>query len=150
FEDVECVRRAGAQWVGMCVGLQGDDMLERTDTPAHDCEAVQRVVEFAGAAGLSVRFTVEGAGAGDLETVKQLFSAAIGAGADRICFADTAGNLRPWETEEVISRLCEVFAGREMEVQFHDDCGMAEANALVAARSGAGWVSCSVNGIGRR
>jgi 2-isopropylmalate synthase len=56
----------------------------------------------------------------------------------------------PWQAEEEVRRFADGFPDAALEVHLHDDRGLAGANALIAVRSGAGWVSCAVNGVGER
>ena len=45
---------------------------------------------------------------------------------------------------------CDDEFGLPIGVHFHDDFGLATANALSAVQAGAGSVSCSIAGLGER
>jgi 2-isopropylmalate synthase len=80
----------------------------------------------------------------------QAYEAAIEAGANRLCIADTVGVLEPAQVTEKVRFLCRERPGVPVEVHLHDDRGLAIANALAAIDAGAVWVSTSVNGLGER
>jgi len=71
-------------------------------------------------------------------------------GANHIRLADTVGIADPLMINELITTLCKRVPGVKLELHAHNDLGMATANALTAARSGAYALSVTVNGIGER
>ncbi|MDN5753580.1 MAG: LeuA family protein [Nitrosospira sp.] len=150
FEDIDSVKATGAQWVGIFVGVNSisRNCRIRFEQPVY--EVVSKAVGHAKNIGLRVRFTVEDGSRTPWSELVEGYRAALEAGADRLCFADTVGLLCPWEVEELIGRLSREFAGCDLEAHFHNDRGMAIANALSAVRAGARWISSSVNGIGER
>ena len=97
-----------------------------------------------------MRLSAEDASRTTIGELLDAFGTALEAGADRICVADTVGVLCPWDVDELIRALVDGLADPEIEVHFHNDRGLAMANALTAIRAGARWVSSSVNGIGER
>jgi 2-isopropylmalate synthase len=150
LEDVDKVAETGAQWVGIFAGVNEISRAVRIGLHRSVQSLIRSSVSRARLHGLKVRFTVEDGSRTSWEELIEGFRCALDGGADRICYADTVGLLLPWETEEIITRLVAEFQGVDLEVHFHDDRGMANANALAAVRAGAKWVSCSVNGIGER
>jgi 2-isopropylmalate synthase len=149
-EDIDSVKATGAQWVGIFMGVNAISRNSRIrfNQPLH--EVVSKAVGHAKNIGLRVRFTVEDGSRTPWSELVEGYRAALEAGADRLGFADTVGLLCPWEVEDLIGRLSREFAGHDLEVHFHNDRGMANANALSAVRAGARWISSSVNGIGER
>ena len=75
--------------------------------------------------------------------------AAVDAGASCLVLCDTNGGCMPWEiqagTEEVV-RTFDCTVG----IHAHNDCGMAVANSIMAAKAGAGLIQGTMNGIGER
>lgn len=67
---------------------------------------------------------------------------------DRFGVADTVGARLPHEIRPVLEGIDA--APSRLAVHFHDDLGVATANAIVAARYGVGQVDVSVAGIGER
>jgi 2-isopropylmalate synthase len=111
---------------------------------------IRSSVSRAAGLGLKVRYTVEDASRTHSALLLEAFQTALEAGADRLGFADTVGALEPRETAEIVAQLRSAFPGVPLEVHFHDDRGLALANALAAVDAGADWISAAVNGLGER
>jgi 2-isopropylmalate synthase len=112
-------------------------------------ELVSRVVSYAKAHGLKVRYTPEDTVRSPWSNVVRVAQAAEAAGADRISVADTVGIMTP-------SRMHEFFTKLRNEVRIpinvhcHNDLGMAVANSLSAYEAGAALIDVTVNGLGER
>jgi 2-isopropylmalate synthase len=148
--DIEAVAATGASWVGIFLGLNGTSLKNRITGHSRD-DLYTRIEDCVGHArklGLHVRFTVEDSSRTSSDILAEAYGRAIGAGAERICVADTVGILEPAATTELIGTLRRL--DTDIEVHFHDDRGLALANALAAIDAGADWISTSVNGLGER
>jgi homocitrate synthase NifV len=111
--------------------------------------SIERHVRQALDAGLEVGIGAEDASRADPDFLLRLAEAAQAAGARRIRFADTLGVMEPFGVAERIGalrRACDL----EIEMHAHDDLGLATANTLAAARSGATHLNTTVNGLGER
>lgn len=79
----------------------------------------------------------------------QTIRAAVQGGTNMIVLCDTNGGTMPHEIEEIIKRVTP-----HLPVPFgihaHNDCGLAVANSLAAARAGATMVQGTMNGYGER
>jgi 2-isopropylmalate synthase len=78
---------------------------------------------------------------------------AIKAGATTINIPDTVGYTAPVESADLIKRLIETVPGADEIVfatHWHNDLGMATANALAAVAGGARQIECTINGLGER
>lgn len=142
--DIEAVARSGAAFVGIFL---------RILDPTLDGDSERLIVssiEYAKQIGLGVRFTIEDGARTNTNRLLAAYDLAVECGADRICLADTVGGMKPWEVEDEVTRLRSAFNATPLEVHLHNDRGLADANALVAVRAGAEWVSSTVNGIGER
>ncbi|MDQ1438928.1 MAG: 2-isopropylmalate synthase [Acidimicrobiaceae bacterium] len=119
-------------------------------------EAVSMVrdsVEFLRAAGLRVFLDAEHFFDGykrNPEFSLQVLAAAAEAGADALVLCDTNGGTLPHEVEEVMGAVVPQFDGVDVGVHFHDDGGVAVANALMGVRMGAKQVQGCINGYGER
>jgi len=75
--------------------------------------------------------------------------AAANAGAVGLILCDTNGGSMPWNvgivTADVVNRF-DITVG----MHAHNDCGMAVANSIIAAKNGAGLIQGTINGIGER
>jgi len=75
--------------------------------------------------------------------------AATDAGASGLVLCDTNGGSMPWEVGSITAKIVEEF-DVTVGIHAHNDCGMAVANSVMAAKSGAGLVQGTINGIGER
>jgi len=150
--DILAAAEAGATWVGIFLGV--NEVTRRTRVPNRSVDQllgyVDDSVSYARKCGLRVRYTVEDASRTEYSEMLRAFRAALNAGADRLCFADTVGVLEPKEVATRIASLRGDLPSVDLEVHLHDDRGLALANALAAVDAGANWVSTSVNGLGER
>jgi len=117
-------------------------------------EAVRRAtdaVRFASQNGIRVAFFGVDGSRADLEFLRQIYSAAIDAGAKEIVLVDTIGACTP-EAAEFLVRWAKEWAGRDIPIHWHghNDFGLATAIAIAAVRGGATWVQGTVNGMGER
>jgi 2-isopropylmalate synthase len=151
-EDILTVAQCGAEWVGLFLGLNPMSRATRLGGKSEDqlLAMLQDSIRYAHQLGLKVRYTLEDGSRTDGMLRHRTFEAAVEAGADRICLADTVGILEPDEVKEIATELRDGFPDVPLEVHLHDDRGLSTANALAAIDSGATWVSCSVNGLGER
>jgi 2-isopropylmalate synthase len=75
--------------------------------------------------------------------------AAVSGGAEFIVLCDTNGGTLSFEIEEIIETVRKKIPVR-LGIHAHNDCGLAVANTLTAARLGAVMVQGTVNGYGER
>ena len=76
-------------------------------------------------------------------------SAAKRAGTDMIILCDTNGGTLPHEVENITGKVIDEF-DIPIGVHFHNDCGVAVANSIVALNTGAVSVQGTMNGYGER
>jgi 2-isopropylmalate synthase len=150
--DIHAVYESGAQWVGVFIGV--NEISEHARLSGRMFEEIMELigdtVAYAKVLGLSVRFTIEDSSRTDPQRLDRAYATAIQAGADRICFADSVGLMDPRSVTEVIGAVHKAHPTIEIETHFHNDRGLAMANALASVDAGAGWVSVSINGLGER
>ena len=81
----------------------------------------------------------------------QCCQAAADAGAKCLVLCDTNGGSMPWEINDMTTEIVQHFDGLvTVGIHAHNDCGMAVANSITAAKAGAGLIQGTVNGIGER
>lgn len=150
--DIDAVASLGVEWIGIFMGLNQISLSTRLSNWSREQAllCVENSVILAVNAGLKVRFTIEDASRTDVKEAIEAYRIALNVGASRICFADTVGLLLPGQTTKWITALRFEFPNVPIEVHFHDDRGLAIANALAALEAGATWVATSVNGLGER
>lgn len=75
--------------------------------------------------------------------------AAIEASAFCVVLCDTNGGTLPFELAEILKEVRRMVPGR-LGFHAHNDCGVAVANSLIAAREGVGLIQGTMNGYGER
>jgi isopropylmalate/homocitrate/citramalate synthase len=114
----------------------------------------REAVGFATREGLPVMYVTEDTTRARPEDLSALYTAAIEAGARRICIADTVGHATPDGTRNVVRFLREVVdaTGERVAVDWHghNDRGLGVANAIAAAEAGADRIHGTILGIGER
>jgi 2-isopropylmalate synthase len=121
-------------------------------------EHLQRLTEDAvGAAvkeGLPVMYVTEDTTRADPESLRRLYTAAIRAGARRVCIADTVGHATPVGARAVVrfvqSIVDETGGGVGIDWHGHRDRDLAVENSLAAMEAGATRLHGAALGIGER
>jgi isopropylmalate/homocitrate/citramalate synthase len=87
----------------------------------------------------------------DLSYLRDIYSAALDAGADEVSMVDTIGVCAP-ETVEYLIRQVRSWVGDSIPIHWHghNDMGLATAAAIAAVRGGADWIQGTINGMGER
>jgi len=117
-------------------------------------EAIKRAtdaIRFATQNGIRVAFFGVDGSRADLEFLRQIYSAAIDAGAQEIVLVDTIGVCTP-EAAEFLVGWAKGWVGSDIPIHWHghNDFGLATAIAIAAVRGGATWIQGTVNGMGER
>lgn len=111
-------------------------------------------VTFAVKRGIPVMFVTEDTIRAKPETLKQVYTTAIRAGARRICVSDTVGHIAPNGTRSLISYLRKMVDEVDPTVGIdwhgHKDRGLDIANSLAAIEAGADRIHACGLGIGER
>ena len=144
--DVDAAIEAGVDAVDLFAPTS-DRQLE-TVLGMSRAEMIEAVVEAADHArdhGVEVRFSAMDGFRTDPDALDELFAAVDAAS---YTVADTVGSRTPAGVVEHLDALAT--APSKLGVHFHDDLGVATANALAAADAGVEWVDLSVAGLGER
>ncbi len=116
--------------------------------------ATRDAVGFAVAEGLDVMYVTEDTTRSRPEDLEILYTAAIEAGARRICLADTVGHATPHGARRLVrfARALADASGEDVRVDWHGhrDRGFGLANALAAVEEGVDRVHGTALGIGER
>ncbi len=111
-------------------------------------------VGFAVAEGLPVMYVTEDTTRADPDTLRRLYSAAIRAGASRVCIADTVGHATPAGAAAVTRFVAQVVqeCGGHVGIDWHGhrDRDFAVINSLAAMEAGASRLHGAAIGIGER
>ena len=157
-EDIDCAREAlkKARKCAFSLFLATSPILRKYSLRKNKSEIidiVKEAVSYARNFTDNISFAAEDASRTEPEFLYEVYRVAIDAGALVVGFADTVGYLVPDEIGDVIAgiranvpSLDKAFLG----AHFHNDLGLAVANALAAVKSGVNIIQCTVNGIGER
>jgi 2-isopropylmalate synthase len=117
-------------------------------------ELTEKAVAFGVREGLPVMFVTEDTTRAHPEDLRRLYTAAVEAGARRVCIADTVGHATPNGVTQLVRFIREVVdaTGEDVQVDWHGhrDRGLGEINALVAAAAGADRLHGTALGVGER
>ncbi len=111
-------------------------------------------VGLASEQGLHVMFVTEDTTRTPPDVLTRLYTAAIEAGARRICVADTVGHATPWGVRALVAHVHTVVAatGEDVKIDWHGhrDRNLSVINSLAALSAGATRVHACGLGIGER
>lgn len=110
---------------------------------------VKRCLTYVQERGFEVTVGLEDASRAHMDFIMELCSHCVNLGVDRIRYADTVGILTPDTTEKAIREIKSAY-DLDIEIHAHNDFGMAVANSIMAIKSGALYVDCTLKGIGER
>jgi 2-isopropylmalate synthase len=120
----------------------------------HLLRLTDEAVSFAVGEGLPVMYVTEDTTRADPETLRRLYTAAISAGASRVCVADTVGHATPSGAAAVVRFVGEVIeacgGGVGIDWHGHRDRDFAVINTLAALEAGATRLHGAAIGIGER
>jgi 2-isopropylmalate synthase len=114
----------------------------------------EEAVSFAVGEGLTVMYVTEDTTRAAPDTLRQLYSTAIRAGASRVCICDTVGHATPAGAAAVTRFVASVVescgSGIGIDWHGHRDRDLAVANSIAAIDAGATRVHGAAVGIGER
>ncbi len=117
-------------------------------------EQSAKAVRFATAEGLPVMYVTEDTTRAKPQDVEKLYTAAIEAGAKRVCVCDTVGHATPWGARNLIRFVRAVVKSVNPEVKIdwhgHSDRGLGVINSIAAIEAGVDRVHGCAMGIGER
>ena len=117
-------------------------------------EQSTKAVRFAVSEGIPVMYVTEDTTRAKPEDIEKLYTAAIEAGAARICIADTVGHATPWGTRNVVRFVRQLVDRINPAVKIdwhgHEDRGLGVINCIAALEAGADRVHGTAAGIGER
>src|SRR5258706_16255072 len=114
----------------------------------------EEAVSFAVGEGVPVMYVTEDTTRAHPETLRALYTAAIGCGAKAVCVCDTVGHSTPDGAGSVVrfvkSIIDEQGGGIRLDWHGHQDRGLGVINSIAAIQGGADQVHGSALGIGER
>ena len=117
-------------------------------------ELTKKAVSFAVGHGLPTMFVTEDTTRARPEHIRALYTAAIEAGAKRICICDTCGHATPGGVRALVTFVKELVRGLGADVGIdwhgHRDRGLGLINAIAAVEAGATRIHATALGVGER
>ena len=117
-------------------------------------QTTEEAVGLARRQGLEVMFVTEDTTRTPADVLRRVYTAAIEAGARRICLADTVGHATPWGVRALTALALEIVAdsGEDVKIDWHGhrDRNLSVINSLAALSAGATRVHACALGIGER
>jgi isopropylmalate/homocitrate/citramalate synthase len=111
-------------------------------------------VSYAVSNGLPVMYVTEDTCRATPETIKRLFTAAIEAGAKRVCVCDTVGHITPRGVRNLIPYVRQIIQETHEDIRIdwhgHNDRGLGVINTITAITSGVDRVHATALGVGER
>ena len=147
--DIDLALYCDVDWVGIFLPTSDIHRMARKFTEERVINMAVESINYAKEHGLRVRFTCEDASRTEVEYLARVANAAADAGAERISVPDTAGVMMPFEVEPLFQTLSKKVRA-ELDGHFHNDLGMAVANALEAVKNGATCIHVTCNNLGER
>ena len=135
---------------GKCWRFHVDHVLETTE--AENLRMIRESVRFLRENGRRVIFDAEHFFDGFLDDrafAMRAVQAAVEGGAETVCLCDTNGGVFPEDAKHIVGYAA-AHLGVPVSVHFHDDCGMAVANSIVAVAARAKQVQGTFLGFGER
>jgi 2-isopropylmalate synthase len=111
-------------------------------------------VDYAVKAGLPVMYVTEDTTRAHPDTLRRLYTAAIEAGARRICLSDTVGHVTPEGVHHLVKHIKAVVSdtGEAISIDWHghNDRGLGVINTITAVYAGVDRIHGTALGIGER
>jgi 2-isopropylmalate synthase len=111
-------------------------------------------VSFAHEHGLPVMYVTEDTTRSTPENIRRLYTAAIEAGAARVCVSDTVGHITPRGVRNLIPYVRQMIreTGQDIKIDWHghNDRGLGVINTITAMTSGVDRVHATALGLGER
>ncbi len=137
--------------VGKTSMLHVTDVLQTT--PEENLRMIRESLAYLKSLGKEVIYDAEHFFDGaklDMEYAFDTLVAAMEGGADWLILCDTNGGSMPWEIEDYVRKVRDLFLDVQIGIHTHNDGEMAVANSLAAVKAGATQVQGTVNGYGER
>jgi 2-isopropylmalate synthase len=157
--DIEPIAEI-SQRVGMpiecCLFIGSSPIRQYTEgwTIDYLLQHTEDAIGFALKQGLPVMYVTEDTTRADPDSIRRLYTAAVRAGASRVCIADTVGHATPNGARAIVTFVRSLFAelGVEIGIDWHGhrDRGFGISCAIAALEAGATRLHGAALGIGER
>ncbi len=147
--DVDLAADCGVNAVVVWVSTSGIGSSSGEKPLDENLTRIEATAERARDHGLPLIFAAEDASRTRMDHLLRYAVFAQEIGAERFRFCDTLSVLEPFTAFQRIQVVLEAI-DLDVEINCHNDFGMATANCLAGVRAGARYVTVAVNGLGER
>lgn len=150
-EEVAAAAATGAPWVGVWISATETSLKAKWSgrSASEILQIASNAVSEAKERGLRVRLTVEDASRTSPTLLQEICGVAEDGSVDVLSLADTVGMLTPTEVPRFVG-LARDACDIPLEMHFHNDLGLALANAMSAIDAGVKVIDASILGLGER
>jgi isopropylmalate/homocitrate/citramalate synthase len=150
-EDLDALIELGLEATIIEISTSNIKMEAYGFTPEKVISRAVDAIKHARDHGMKVTFFPVDSTRSDLAFLRDVYAAAIEAGAEEVAIVDTIGACSPEAVEQLV-RMVREWLGPAVPIHFHghNDFGLATASAVAAVRGGAGWIQGTINGMGER
>ncbi|TFF99663.1 MAG: homoaconitate hydratase [Promethearchaeota archaeon] len=154
-EDIDACIDADLKEIVVFMPISGIFMETLKLTKEDELEQIRTAIHYAKDNGFKVNWVSEDGTRAEFDHIKNVFTTAINAGAERVILGDTVGVLTPKSSEYLVGRIRdEVIAPLEkdipMGIHTHNDFGLAVANTVTGVFEGCTYPHTCINGYGER
>ena len=149
-QDIDAARKAKCQYVHISFPVSDHHLAMMGKSHSWVFNSIKEIVSYAKDYFELVSIGAQDASRANETFLKEFIAYASIHEVSRVRIADTVGIMNPFSVSQMMSELNKLFPDITLEFHGHNDLGMATANALAAATSGAKAVSVTVNGLGER
>ncbi len=154
-EDIDACIDADLEEIVVFMPISGIFMETLKISKEDELDQINSSIQYAKDNGFKVNWVSEDGTRAEFNHIKNVFSTAINAGAERVIIGDTVGVLTPRSTEYLIGRIRdEVIAPLDKKVPIgihtHNDFGLAVSNTVTGVFEGCTFPHTCINGYGER
>jgi len=154
-EDIDACIDADLKEIVVFMPISGIFMETLKLSKEDELQQISSAIHYAKDNGFKVNWVSEDGTRAEFDHIKDVFTTAIKAGAERIVLGDTVGVLTPKSSEYLVRRIRdEVIKPLDKEVPMgihtHNDFGLAVANTVTGVFEGCTYPHTCINGYGER
>lgn len=154
-EDIDACIDADLKEIVVFMPISGIFMETLKLSKEDELQQISSAIHYAKDNGFKVNWVSEDGTRAEFDHIKDVFTTAIKAGAERIVLGDTVGVLTPKSCEYLVRRIREEVIKPldkkvPMGIHTHNDFGLAVANTVTGVFEGCTYPHTCINGYGER
>ena len=148
IEDVTAVAELGCRWAIIEAPVSDIKLRALGVSRSKVMERIAESIAFGVREGIAITFFGVDGSRAELAFLEKVYKLAVDSGASEVALVDTLGIATP-EAAAFLVESARRWVGPSIPIHFHghNDFGLATASAVAAARSGAAWIHCTLDGM---